>query len=106
MVILSCFPYQPPSMWPVQVEYNTESILWLKHVMHSQTKCQTGSIHTSRYYFDLCAVYFALNSPLHLSWIGRPIRANKNQFANESKGLRQFRDHRWKALGKEDPNLL
>ena len=66
MAILSCFPYQPPSMWPVQLGYNTESKLWLKHVMHPQTECRTGSINTSRYYFDLCAVHFVLNSPLCL----------------------------------------
>ena len=61
MAILSCFSYRPPSIWPVQVGYNTESKLWLKHVMHPQTEYQTGLINTSRYYFDLCAVHFALN---------------------------------------------
>ena len=30
----------------------------------------------------------------------------KNIFAGKSEGLRQFRDHHWKALGKENPNLL
>ena len=30
----------------------------------------------------------------------------KNQFAKESEGLRQFRDHRWKALGEENSYLL
>ena len=30
----------------------------------------------------------------------------KNQFANEPEGLRHFRDHRWKALGEENPDLL
>ena len=30
----------------------------------------------------------------------------KNQFANEPEGLRQFQDHRWKALGKENQDLL
>ena len=29
----------------------------------------------------------------------------KNQFTDKPEGLRQFRDHRWKALGKENPNL-
>ena len=66
MTILSCFPYQPPSMWPVQAGYNTETKLWLKHVMHPPTECRTGSIYTSRYYFDLCAVHFALNLSLCL----------------------------------------
>ena len=28
-----------------------------------------------------------------------------NQFANKPEGLRHFRDHRWKALGKENPDL-
>ena len=28
-----------------------------------------------------------------------------NQFANEAEGLRDFRDHRWKALGEENPDL-
>ena len=28
-----------------------------------------------------------------------------NQFANEPEGLRHFRDHRWKALGEENPIL-
>ena len=28
-----------------------------------------------------------------------------NQFANEPEGLRHFRDHRWKALGEENPDL-
>ena len=53
-------------MWLVQVGYNTESKLWLKHVMQPQTKCRTGSINTSRYYFDLCAVHFASNLSLCL----------------------------------------
>ena len=30
----------------------------------------------------------------------------KNQFFNEPEGLRHFRDHRWKALGEENPDLL
>ena len=30
----------------------------------------------------------------------------KNQFADEPEGLRQFRDHREKALSKENPRLL
>ena len=29
----------------------------------------------------------------------------KNQFANGPEGLRHFRDHRWKALGEENPDL-
>ena len=29
--------------------------------MHPQTECQAGTINTSRYYFDLCAVHFASN---------------------------------------------
>ena len=29
----------------------------------------------------------------------------KNQFSDEPEGLQQFRDHRWKALGKENPDL-
>ena len=29
----------------------------------------------------------------------------KNQFANEPEGLRQFRDQRWKALGKDNSDL-
>ena len=28
-----------------------------------------------------------------------------NQFANEPEGLRHFRDHRWKALNEENPDL-
>ena len=28
-----------------------------------------------------------------------------NQFADELEGLRHFRDHRWKALGEENPIL-
>ena len=40
------------------------------------------------------------------SWIADQQDAHKNQFANEPEGLRQFRDHRWKALGKENPDLL
>ena len=66
MTILSCFPYQPPSMWPVQIGYNAESKLWLKHVMHPHTECRTGFINTRRYYFDLRAVHFALNLSLCL----------------------------------------
>ena len=27
-----------------------------------------------------------------------------NQFAKQPEGLRHFRDHRWKALGEENPN--
>ena len=30
----------------------------------------------------------------------------KNQFFNEPEGLRHFRDHRWKALGEENSDLL
>ena len=39
---------------------------------------------------------------------GLPIRYlhTKNQFADEPEGLRQFLDHRWKALGKENSDLL
>ena len=29
----------------------------------------------------------------------------KNQFPDEPEGFRQFRDHRWKALGKENSDL-
>ena len=29
----------------------------------------------------------------------------KNQFADTPEGLRQFLDHRWKALGKENSDL-
>ena len=29
-----------------------------------------------------------------------------NQFADEPEGLRHFRDHRWKALGEENSDLL
>ena len=29
----------------------------------------------------------------------------KNQFADEPEGLRHFRDHRWKALSKENSDL-
>ena len=38
---------------------------------------------------------------------GLPIRypPTNNQFANEPEGLRHFRDHRWKALGEENPIL-
>ena len=28
-----------------------------------------------------------------------------NQFAKQPEGLRQFRDHRWKALGEDNPDL-
>ena len=30
----------------------------------------------------------------------------KNQFADEPEGLRQLRDHRWKALSEENSDLL
>ena len=30
----------------------------------------------------------------------------KNQFTNETEGLRHFRDHRWKALDEENSDLL
>ena len=30
----------------------------------------------------------------------------KNQFTDEPEKLRQFRDHRWKALGEENSDLL
>ena len=29
----------------------------------------------------------------------------KNPFSDKLKGLRQFRDHRWKSLGKENSDL-
>ena len=32
-------------------------------------------------------------------------KPTENQFANEPKGLRRFRDHRWKSLGEETPDL-
>ena len=30
----------------------------------------------------------------------------KNQVPDEPEGLRQFRDHHWKALGEENSDLL
>ena len=34
------------------------------------------------------------------------LRKHTNKyFANEPEGLRQFRDHRWKALGEDNPDL-
>ena len=35
-----------------------------------------------------------------------PDTHTKNQFPKKPKGLRQIRDHRWKALGEENPDLL
>ena len=29
----------------------------------------------------------------------------KNQFADETEGLRQFHEHRWKALGEENSDI-
>ena len=29
-----------------------------------------------------------------------------NQFAKQPEGLRHFRDHHWKALGEENPDLF
>ena len=40
------------------------------------------------------------------SWIRRQQRADKKQFANKPERLRQFRDHQWKALGKENLDFL
>ena len=39
--------------------------------------------------------------------VGLPISDmhTDNQFANEPEGLRHFRDHRWKALSEENPDL-
>ena len=41
------------------------------------------------------------------STAGLPISQTqtKNQFGKEPEGLRQFRDHRWKALGEENSDL-
>ena len=39
------------------------------------------------------------------SWIGRPIQADKKQFANEQEGLRQLQDHCRKALSEENSDL-
>ena len=32
-------------------------------------------------------------------------KPTNNQFAKQPEGLRHFRDHRWKALGEENPDL-
>ena len=41
---------------------------------------------------------------LQLDWASAS-EPTKNQFAGRPEGLRHFRDHRWKALGKENSNL-
>ena len=45
---------------------------------------------------------------LFYRWIGPPVHAHKkiNLPANQKGYVRQFRDHDWKALSKENPNLL
>ena len=40
------------------------------------------------------------------SWIAFPGDAHKNQFGKQPEGLRRFRDHRWKALGEENSDLV
>ena len=39
------------------------------------------------------------------SWIERQKYAHKKYIPNESEGLQQFRDHRWKALDEENPDM-
>ena len=49
---------------------------------------------------------FAINAQ-HATTAGLPISEThtKNQFGKQPEGLRQFRDHRWKALGEENSDL-
>ena len=44
--------------------------------------------------------------PLPTAGLDVQYEPTKKQFANEPEGLRHFRDHRWKALGKENLDLL
>ena len=41
---------------------------------------------------------------VQLDWT--PVEAHEKLVPEKTQGLRQFRDHRWKALGEENPNLL
>ena len=56
--------------------------------------------------FDFISTYLGL-APHKKLIAGLPILRThtKNQFANKPEGLRHFRDHRWKALGEENPIL-
>ena len=40
-----------------------------------------------------------------IGWIADQLSAHKNQFVSEPEGLRQFQDHHWEALGKENSDL-
>ena len=43
---------------------------------------------------------------LHTSGLSTSETHAKKLFVNETEGLRQFRAHRWKALGEENPDLM
>ena len=61
------------------------------------TVCITPCMYTLQY---------VTNDRVALRWIEPPVDAHKKQFTDKPEGLRQFRDHREKALGEENPNLL
>ena len=46
-----------------------------------------------------------VGSPKGYSWIADQRDALEKSFFKEPEGLRQFRDHRWKALGKKNSDL-
>ena len=48
---------------------------------------------------------FATAVTLQLDWTDLQYKSTKNKFADEPEGLRQFRYHRWKALGEENSDL-
>ena len=53
------------------------------------------------------ALHMCDNMIKKLTTAGLPISEThtKNQFADKPEGLRQFRDHRWKALDEENSDL-
>ena len=64
-----------------QKEWRVGSRSGNNYVAPSPILCYTqGSLEDVR--------VFTKNNEYKYSWIGRPIRAHKNQFANESEGLR------------------
>ena len=70
-------------------------IFWrLNSESHRATEVKFGP--TLR--FKYCRWYIIAGLPISKTH-------TKNQFADQPEGLRHFRDHRWKALGKKNSDL-
>ena len=73
-------------------------------ILHKTTKLKSrNSLIFVKFCFDFFPFKLAsYSTSIPYNWIGRSIRADKKQFVSKPQGLQQFRDHCWKALGKEN----